>query len=494
MQSLRHAGHLGALSHGDYGIHAVNTALFFLYGDIHGVCEENKMLDLDRRQMLGVGGAAALAPAALMSTSARAMAAKPSEPQAPLLNMARAYEVMERENVDALICAAAPNVYYLTNHYPLVARMGINHSTYAVLPRDKRLRPILITGHFSYYYIASDEDPARFVDVQIFTAGADADVASVFDQTPYPAQFPKAHSANALMPKERNRREATEAVSADISATAEQALLKVLKDLGSSLKTVAVDDRGLGDVLDQGGLKVALRNGENLIRRIRLQKSAPEIALMRYAANENAQAGLAAARNARQGATIAEVRAAYAAECVKRGLTMEFMVVDKSSSLMFDAPLVEGQGFLIDCVGQYRHYHGDYGRTVFMGEPTRAMAEATSAMGSVWDQVREALKPGLKYSEIQAMATQAARKTGVEANIMCNPHSVGLFHTDEPSKSSLYTYEKEDLELMENMIISVDVPCIDAGIGGSAHLEDLMLITKDGAEPINDIRDQTILI
>ena len=44
------------------------------------------------------------------------------------------------------------------------------------------------------------------------------------------------------------------------------------------------------------------------------------------------------------------------------------------------------------------------------------------------------------------------------------------------------------------MILSVDCPVRNTGIGGSAHLEDLTLITKDGAEQINDIGDRVIVV
>jgi Xaa-Pro aminopeptidase len=48
--------------------------------------------------------------------------------------------------------------------------------------------------------------------------------------------------------------------------------------------------------------------------------------------------------------------------------------------------------------------------------------------------------------------------------------------------------------LEENMIISVDMPVLHTGIGGSAHLEDLTLITKDGGEQINNIGDRIVII
>ena len=42
------------------------------------------------------------------------------------------------------------------------------------------------------------------------------------------------------------------------------------------------------------------------------------------------------------------------------------------------------------------------------------------------------------------------------------------------------------------MILSIDCPIIESGIGGSAHLEDLVLITADGSEAINDTAQQVI--
>lgn len=453
------------------------------------------MHDFDRRQALQFGGAAMIGTSAMGSVPGDTMAAPPTVTlDEPLLNFARAYEQMERSNADALVCALPQNIYYLTNHYPLLSRMGIDHTAYAILPRDQTMRPLLIIGHFSYYYTVADDRISRFADIALYTGPADSDAAGLFEQQSYPGQMPQLHDRELQQAKERVRRKEVEAVSRDVSASAEQALVRALKAFGPSLNSVAIDDQALAQVFAAGGLDVTTINGETLIRSIRLQKSAAELSLARYAADANACAGLAAAKTARDGAMISEVRAAYAAECLKRGLQMEFMVVDRASSPIFDAPLVDGQAFLIDCVSHFHHYHGDYGRTIFLGEPTQKMKAATKAMGRVWDQVRAQLRPGLRYSDITAMAMKAIKEERVDANILCNAHSVGMFHTDEPSASDYVSFQKPDLVLMENMIISVDVPMIDAGLGGSAHLEDLMLITKDGAEPLNDIGDQVITI
>lgn len=44
------------------------------------------------------------------------------------------------------------------------------------------------------------------------------------------------------------------------------------------------------------------------------------------------------------------------------------------------------------------------------------------------------------------------------------------------------------------MVLSVDCPVLNTGIGGSAHMEDLSLITADGAEPIHTITDPVVIV
>jgi Xaa-Pro aminopeptidase len=44
------------------------------------------------------------------------------------------------------------------------------------------------------------------------------------------------------------------------------------------------------------------------------------------------------------------------------------------------------------------------------------------------------------------------------------------------------------------MVLSVDCPVIDTGIGGSAHREDLVLITPTGFELLNEPGEELIIV
>jgi Xaa-Pro aminopeptidase len=70
--------------------------------------------------------------------------------------------------------------------------------------------------------------------------------------------------------------------------------------------------------------------------------------------------------------------------------------------------------------------------------------------------------------------------------IVCSPHSVGLFHTDEAFRDDVPNFAKADHLIEADMVLSVDCPALLTDAGGNVHLEDQWLITADGCEPLND--------
>lgn len=425
----------------------------------------------------------------------------PSLPDTPLLNRKRAHETMLAAGVDAIICAQPKNIYYLTNHMPQLVKMGMRDLAYAILPLDPAEAPILVIGQFAYYLSATERALPGLVDVRLFTGPAED--ASVFAQksmleqieTPAgPGFLPTIHDLQPVHPVELSRRTITNAIETEMAATSEAALVKAVRGLALAGKRVAVDDEALALILEKSEAPIVARDGERLLRRIRLQKSPAEIVLARYAARANAEAGLAAAKSIRDGATYQEMRLEYARACAERMLTPSFMVIDGVIPDTAPGKIEEGRAFLIDCVSEHQSYHGDYGRTVCVGEPTREIARATDALSKVWDTLLPQLAPGMRYSQIGSLAAEAFGRLNSDAALICNPHSVGLNHTDEPGRAGVAHWSKDDLELVEGMVLSVDLPMVDLGLGGSGHLEDLVLIGKDGAELLNDTGDRVIIV
>jgi Xaa-Pro aminopeptidase len=149
---------------------------------------------------------------------------------------------------------------------------------------------------------------------------------------------------------------------------------------------------------------------------------------------------------------------------------------------------------MIDCVSRFHNYHGDYARTVFIDEPSRRMKRVTDAICFAWSAIQEELRPGVTYAELRSFGEAALRKGGFDVQVAFNPHSVGLWHSDDPRVSEDYAAAREDIALEPGMIISVDCPVFDTGIGGTAHLEDLVLVTSDGFEAINDTAHPILVV
>ena len=417
---------------------------------------------------------------------------------APPINLARAYQVLRQEKLDGLVLAEPVNVYHLTGYWPVLAKMGYPAPVFALLAADERQSPGLVMSQFMHYYVFADAGFQYPLQTYLFTG---------WDRALAPPGEPQAEAAadpyifedlkQAPLGVIEKRRLATlnRALSGrKLSADAQGALLKALGDMGLKRGAIGIDHAAAAAVFERAGLAAKPRYAENVLRKIRVVKSANEIKLMRRAAALNAQAALAAAKTAREGATYQELRAAFFTEASRLGNSPAFMSIDRVSSEVGDAPIRDGQSFFIDCVSHLLHYHGDYGRTIFVGEPAKSMRRATHALSLGWDAIRERLKPGLRYSEIKAIGNEALRKAGYRFDVAFTPHSVGLMHTDEPGRDGTPFLVKDDLALEENMILSVDCPVRNAGIGGSAHLEDLTLITKDGSEQINDIGDRVIVV
>ena len=466
-------------------------------------------LSLSRRQALASVMSGGLALSATACSKPDIKNKQPQEPtltppamaQSLLVNRQRANQVMKTSGVDAIICSRPENIYYLTNYYPQLAKMGMENIVYAILPLDISQPPILVVGQFEYYLAGAQGVTTRDVNVRLFTMPVDAEIfaskpnlAAQLDTEGFPSFLPTQHQFHPLSNIEQSKRNETMLKSIPMGATGETTFLKALRDIPRSFKRVAIDNTALADQISRAEIDVSFANGEQMLRNIRLVKSSVEIELMRYAANANAQAGLAAAKIARDGATFQEIRREFYRQCVDRIMTPDFMVIDSVVPDNFTGEIKEGRAFAIDCVSHGQYYHGDYGRTVCVGEPTGEIKRATQAIARVWDDLLPQLKPGMRYSEIGEIATKIFKGTNSEAALICNPHSVGLHHTDEPSLEGSNFFVKDNHELMEGMIISVDLPVVDVGLGGSAHLEDLVLIGKDGATLLNDGGDRVIMI
>ena len=329
-------------------------------------------------------------------------------------------------------------------------------------------------------------DPASFAGL--------TDINDIINAPVFENLYPRLHDDVRLASHIQQKRDRDKIALKEHFASVEGALIKQIFDTDLTNKTVAIDHPKIRETLEKSGLGLRIVDGERIIRKIRLQKTAAELELARYAIQANVASAREAAASVRAGASLQDIRAEFSRHCGTNLTRPVWMAIDGIIPDLVPGKIPEGRTLMIDCVSEFQGYHGDFGRTVCVGDPTRQMQSIVNALSDTWDRLMPMLKAGTKYSELYAQSAKLFAETGVDAGFAINPHSVGLQHHDEPSKTDFGLWEKDDIELVENMIFSVDMPVLDNGLGGTAHLEDLVLIGKDGPELLNSSDDRFIVV
>ncbi|MFT4054996.1 MAG: M24 family metallopeptidase [Novosphingobium sp.] len=412
------------------------------------------------------------------------------------MNLARAIAVMERHDLAGLVLGDPINVFHALGHWPQIGRTraGQPPGTFALIARERPGNPGLVTSRFLHHYSWADGRSRSDVAVWLYTHMGDEGDETAFE-VPFSPVLPERHSA-ALNGTERHRAAVSATLSGAMTARSDAggAIVAAMKGLGLWQGRIGFDHTVIAEVAERHDHPGAMVQADNILREIRLVKSPLEHALMARAARSNVDALNAVGHAIRAGATHVELQALYRMECAARGNTALFLNVDRVSSDLSRLQVEDGQTLMLDGVSQFLGYHGDFARTVFVGEPTREARRAAEAAAFGWQAVREQLRPGLRYSEIAVIGETAIRAAGYEAAIGFGPHSVGLAHTDEPGEVHGGFWRKPDIMIEPGMILSVDCPTLDTGIGGSAHCEDLVRITETGCEPIHPLHDPVIIV
>ncbi|AXB79576.1 Xaa-Pro peptidase family protein [Novosphingobium sp. P6W] len=395
---------------------------------------------------------------------------------APLMNRSEAEQVLSACGVSALILSDPVNIYHATGFWPQMVTMGQSGTVFAVVPAAIGEPVVLITSQFIHYLHDVDdvprEDPVRIL---LYTAPDGLEGAA-------PPIFLNEAFGGRPDPMDAVSRTSTLRVLSRRPAypTAASALKAAAAPFAGS---IAVDTLNAAAALDLDG---QLRPAEPLLRQIRMIKSSAEIALMRRAASSNADAAKEAILSMRAGKSYEDLRLAFFEATGRRGGIPLFMSTDSMAMRRRDGILHEGRSFQIDAVSSYAGYYGDFGRTVFVGEPDPMIIRMVEAATCANDAISRALRPGLRYSDVRHIGHEAVKQAGYDVAIACGTHSVGLYHTDEAFQAGSLNFAKDDHVIRKDMVVSVDCPVLHLDAGGNVHLEDLWLITEDGCEPLNE--------
>jgi Xaa-Pro aminopeptidase len=460
---------------------------------------------MERRELLKGVGLAVAGTAALSAASSAAHAAgagtataagtAPSAPKSPydgkmLVNRPRAHAVLEELKLDGLIALNTINVYYLTNTVPYPTFFRADIPGFATFARDPSQPSFLVTN-----YSMDFANPGRELP-EIITWSGVANWQDYIDATPAQMKVPPklgkghdwpTHPGVKLTAREQAWHDVQAKYAASAVAAPAWALAKALKQSGLTKGRIAIDDIRIAAMLQEIGMdQITFVPGTEVFRKIRMVKSEPELALQRIGGRNNYEAAMATARAIQRGMTYEDIQQLFRVEAAKRGNETMFFLAGTING-GFPGPTVPvGSSFAIDAVSHYKQYHGDFGRTVVLGEPSKDILAREKAHNAGYDAIYSVLKAGMKLSEVQKIVLDAETKAGLSADIVtCGAHSVGLEHGDNPRLMNSPYGPIEDIALEENMVITVDMPYIEFG-GNIGHHEDLVRITKTGFETFGE--------
>ncbi|NKB43108.1 MAG: M24 family metallopeptidase [Alphaproteobacteria bacterium] len=413
-----------------------------------------------------------------------------------LVNKARAYEIMEREDIDGIVALNPVNVFYLGNYFSYELQKLRAIPSFAVMPRDPSKPSFLVVSSSDLWFIANaDREHPEIIPYGSPAGWENYSNPDLWNQEPEARSFMRMpENTEALTEIEQGWYELEKRWESGKAATPEWGLVHALKESGLINGKVAVDDMRIADILNTLGQDtVTCVPGDNTFRKIRMVKSDVEVGHMRRIARANQDACMAMLSQVEVGMTKADFDGIFITEAAKRGAKAMWIASGTIGGFRHGT-VVEGQAMMVDAVSQINFYHGDFGRTWCVGEPPKELQERIRLTSIAREVAHDIVRPGMKYSQLQSTVTTAVKKASPSGWAMgVGPHTVGLQHTDQSYRDGLPFVVGDDLTFQENMTLTIDLPQVEIG-WGATHLEDLIVVTKDGYEPLATMDDPLIIL
>ena len=235
-----------------------------------------------------------------------------------------------------------------------------------------------------------------------------------------------------------------------------------------------------------------------VIRERRMRKDAAEIAALRDAGAAIDRVHARVHEWLRPGRTEAEVGADIAAAIVEEGHTQaDFVIVGSGpngASPHHDVSgrvIEKGDVVVVDIGGPLPvGYNSDSTRTYAVGEPHDAdVAETYAVLQRAQAAAVAAVKPGVTAEQVDAAARDIIADAGFgEYFIHRTGHGIGLDVHEEP-----YIIAGNALPLEPGMAFSVEPGIYQPGRWG-ARIEDIVVVTGDGAESVNNQPHELVVL
>ncbi|MBO0864147.1 MAG: aminopeptidase P family protein [Mycobacterium sp.] len=155
-----------------------------------------------------------------------------------------------------------------------------------------------------------------------------------------------------------------------------------------------------------------------------------------------------------------------------------------------DRELRAGDVVVVDIGGSYEPgYHSDSTRTYSLGEPDTEVSQQYSLLQRAQRAAVDAVRPGVTAAQVDAAARNVLADAGLgEYFVHRTGHGIGLSVHEEP-----YIVAGNDLSLAAGMAFSVEPGIYFPGRWG-ARIEDIVVVTDDGAIAVNNRPHELIVV
>lgn len=234
-----------------------------------------------------------------------------------------------------------------------------------------------------------------------------------------------------------------------------------------------------------------------VLRRLRMVKDAAEIDALRTAGAAIDRVHARVPRFLRPGRTEADVAADIAEAIVAEGHSEPAFIIVGSGPNgadphhgSSDRQLCVGDVVVVDIGGPVDPgYNSDCTRTYSIGEPDEIVAQQYAVLQRAQQAAVAAVRPGVSAERVDAVARDILESAGLGTYFVHRTgHGIGLSVHEEP-----YIVAGNDLPLEVGMAFSIEPGIYFPGRWG-ARIEDIVIVTDDGAEPVNTRPHELIVV
>ena len=282
-----------------------------------------------------------------------------------------------------------------------------------------------------------------------------------------------------------------------LAASAVEALVELMKEWKLDAARVGLELDGLARETEDA-IRAALPGAEfkdcsNMIRLVRMVKTAAEIARMERAAAIGEEAALASLAEARVGGSLREMGQRFRAEVGARGADLDhFAYGIKGVGLATESEylLAADDALYIDYGCIYQYYCSDSGLTLAMSPLADGWLQRYEALQACLEAGSRAMRPGVRASAVPEAMWDVLRDCDI-ATSFPHGHGVGLEVRDYPilvADTGLRIRddcidEPADLPLENDMVLNLEAMVFVLGIA-SVHIEKSYVVGPAGGRSL----------